>query len=277
MVTKTPESQRAFQKLVQARGQLAQEALRQDPLKFTINMNSGQYTESGSVQIANSGEPWTELKIKEMMLAAVGIVMNQQARLDNPVQKMFVDGSPFKVPSEFKRNLTLLFNKGNDVRNVMNSMEAEVRKRIPGTTWAWKVVAPGARKTLLQRSLSGSGPVYLEFGDQLLYVPTSFSGNPDPTYGNVLFKGGKAKKRRRKGGKTGRTGGKGWYGLTATVLRGIGKQQGVYVRAVHSLKFVPPGRRYPPGVTGPGRVGNAYYQGSWAFIIRLQFGSRGRS
>lgn len=277
------EARRIISQLVADRGDLARQASRHSTVRFDINMNTGQ---TKSVGLASTSEdPWTLDKFRETLLLMVGDVVNRQLALDNPAESMFVDGTPFKRPEDFNKNITVLFGSGNNVRPVMKALMQEVSKRIPGTRWNWKASSPiPGRDIMLTRAAMGYGPVLLRFGEQLYYVPVSFYGDPDPTYGNVLFKGKKAAARGKKQGrtprKTGRRGGKGWYGLTSAAVRSVGRTQGVYVRAVHSLKYVPRGRKLPPGKSVGDYVRypdgtRGMYQGAWAFVLRLQLG-RGR-
>ncbi|WP_170446218.1 hypothetical protein [Ruegeria arenilitoris] len=198
-------------------------------------------------------------------------ITERQIRIDNPPTGFFVDGGGTRPVSQMKNNLAVTYQGGRNIRPIMDRLLQEARA-IRGVTWQWLVTSRDARRqTQLRSIVNGSGPFNITFGDRVYLVPVKLHSTPDPTHLNARIA---QWKRRTKSGRTTSRGRQvGLYHIVARSLRRTAGRQGIYVRAVHSLKNIP-GRELPPGVSIGQRVGGLYYQGSWGFMIRVQTGRR---
>lgn len=268
--------------------------LRRESVKSDLIIETGPRGKNAKV-IGNvslqQGLEWTETSVRAVSLGLVDSIIRQQVALDNPPDAIYYDDSLFIPPEEQNRSITVIFDTGVNVRDVMNKLEAEVAARIPNTVWTWNAVsATPANRKILQSQISGSGPVRLAFGDALFYTPFGTIGGVDDVYGNILYMRGlkkNAKGRKNRTPKVGRS--VGWFGQVSRATRRYAKPKGVYVKAMLSEKpsIAFPTRILPPGKKlGKDPSGNIsaysgrplYYQGVWGFRLKLTYGStRGRS
>lgn len=235
-----------------------------------------------------SGDPvvkWTPNMIRFYSFEFTDRIIKSQLALKNPPQQILFDESPVLNPLLQRRSIDVIFDIGTNVREVMDALIAEARKRVPGVSWGWKSIAgPISNPTELAAQVHSNGPVRMNFGDRIYLVPVqvSMASGIDPTYANIQYLSGAGRDNMNRKRRASKRRGVGFYGLTTRSVRRKAKGAGVHVKAVHSFKHAGPFRKLPPGVNigqrGPGvskRTGKkTFYQGSWAFSLTLMRGAR---
>lgn len=237
----------------------------------TVDISHGKRGARLNVTLGGS---WTVNQIRRAAVGLVEEIVQGQVKLDNPPDGIYVDGRLGGQFAKMRRGMVIPFPGGTDARSTMRSLERAV-SGIPGTTWQWQVrAADPRRQQILTTAVRTGKAVPLQAGDRLYLFPTSFTGTPDPTHRNSLTVGNRTRTRIKQGIKSRRRA-KGYYAVAAGKARRTGKSKGLYVRAIHSFKYYPQGRVFPPGVKAgdPTKAGGRY-QGSWGFVIRRQTGRR---
>lgn len=226
---------------------------------------------------------WTENMVRSISFDYTADVVQTQERLGNPPQQFLFDESPTLDPMLQRRTIDAIFDRGRNVREIMNALLAEARKRVPYIRWGWKTSAgPNSDARILSAQVQGNGPVNMNYGDRIYLVPVQMASGPtDATYANLLYMDGNGRDGMNRRKRKSKRRAKGFYGLTTQAVRRRAKGAGVHVKAVHSFKYAGPFRKLPDGVSigqrGPGRSSRypsqqVFYQGTWAFSLSLMRG-----
>lgn len=242
----------------------------------------------------DKGLQWTEDTIRAISLGLVDTIVRQELAKGNEVDRILYDDNLFKDPSTQIKSITAIFQTGENVREVMKMVEASVAKRVPFTLFRWKAyggVSNDTDVTELSRQLMSGGPVTMNYGDSLYYVPyRNTSSNADAVYRNIMYLRGLVPDASGRLKKIGAKRPKGYYAMAMTDVRRAAKSRGVHVKAImtNNAGNIGQERTYPDYATGPGSYPSrrspytgkpVYVQGTWGFKITLlrgrgNFGSR---
>lgn len=149
---------------------------------------------------------WTEDGIRSMAFAVAQETIEEEAKFDNDPLEIRIDGSLRKPLTEMRSTVDVIF--GVDVRPSMRAFEqlvlTNVSSRVAGVHWIWQVHRSRRRFRQLQEQLVSRGPVTLEYGDVLRYVPRG-PGEMNIAHQNIRYIDGQGPSTFTRGRKKGET------------------------------------------------------------------------
>lgn len=219
---------------------------------------------------------WTVPAVQLFSVKLANEVVAEQISIDNPPTQYLIDGSPGKQPSAMRRGIDVWFGTGVDSRPAMNLLMREAKTRMPQSTWGW-IAKPGigTNASKLKSSISGTGPVYLNFTDRLYLVQKTIRSIPDSTYSNILYKNGRGTDGRGRNANSRAKKTLGTGAQTTNAFRRNPAGRGFYVRSFQTIRYAKRVRNLPPGVQVGQRTNrisrftkrSTYFQGAFYFLF----------